>query len=1140
MGKKERKRRRRRERKRQQRDREREEEEEERLRQQRQQRQQQYLPTRRCHDEGTNRSNKNNEQTAADAAAASAPTTTTATTKVAASTDRSRCCDGDIPSAAAAASISTTRPTATTDDDDRRGNNDDGVPLPPPPLPPRPLPANRKRPLAAVEFVYPEPKKNDDDNRESGGGSRTTVRAKEFSFRTGLDLRRRQSTAEDEDEDALYPPDGIGNYDDGKEEEERRRLPTGAAGVAGKTTSAAGGGGAAGAGSRSSQQETIHDILFGPRKKKSKQQQQRTAAAEKDDDECRGQQQKQQQQPEKTNGGDDSRAAALAHKVSSVSNGCSSAALEQHDEYRTCSGGRDGFNSRGGGGGGGDDTDPNNNCSSSSASASASSDSNSGGHLSGVSVEDVVRDRAGCRPRANSTDGELNLPQRGLCDERKVLLAHKWAVDPCHGPTGLVNTGNTCYLNSTLQCLAYLPPFCQSLISLPDVKQDSLSSSFPQNENGYRQHKLSQGKRITMILRALFRRIHCKAPNGYTTGHGRPISPHDFVNSVPLLGSCGSRNGYKFRPGRQEDAHEFLVHLLDAMNDGELQQAGIDQHSSGWRDRLPIPRLDETTFVHRVFGGYFRSQVKCTSCGNRSNTYDPFLDLSLEVSRKSCHSIDDAIREFTRKETLDSDNRWKCSGCKKHVCATKQLTVFRPPLSLCVQLKRFKFGAGAFASSFSGGALGYGHFSGFGGGRFGKKISKPVSFPALLKLPLSDGRACEYGLTGVVIHVGGSASSGHYTAYVKKPSRNGSDRWFHVDDSFVEAVSERNVLQQKDAYLLFYCRKEVKLEFPAPPLSSSMTAEEATERGRSRARARSNSLLEHQSGCNDSGDTKAGERKMYPSSETQSIVGTEVKSVSNGTGSDNEDTPVAGGRTDSSSNNSRAGEFGDGSSAQPPSSNDDALTGGSGSSCNGSIRRSANSSSELQSGNYAALAGTDKRSAASALLANDLKGPTRNKTRVVLNRGPGQGKVEVVVGPRSSAKAWKPNVDVSHKGDGYGLLGNHRVGQWTDDESELDQAGGRNNKDPAREQLLSHVSKNEQKRKRKMFANPWDAKLDQGRVSADGVYLFSRFTTPPSSTSLTSFVHPASKKKLKVTGDLFRQRIQRGTSSSVFKQASNG
>ena len=36
------------------------------------------------------------------------------------------------------------------------------------------------------------------------------------------------------------------------------------------------------------------------------------------------------------------------------------------------------------------------------------------GDRSNYSVEEVVKDRIGCRPRSNSTDGELKLPQRGM------------------------------------------------------------------------------------------------------------------------------------------------------------------------------------------------------------------------------------------------------------------------------------------------------------------------------------------------------------------------------------------------------------------------------------------------------------------------------------------------------------------------------------------------------------------------------------------------------------------------------------------------------------------------------------------------------------------------------------------------------
>jgi len=271
----------------------------------------------------------------------------------------------------------------------------------------------------------------------------------------------------------------------------------------------------------------------------------------------------------------------------------------------------------------------------------------------------------------------------------------------------------------------------------------------------------------------------------------------------------------RLRVGRQEDAHEFLVHLLDRIKDLELKAAGINQNKTNWRASLPTPRLDETTVIHRIFGGYLRSQVTCHKCHHKSNTYDPFLDLSLEVASHRTQSLMAAFKEFTRKEVLDRENLYRCGNCRRDVIASKQLTVFRPPLSLIVQLKRFSFAA----ASFGGGSKKH-HFGGFGGGG-GAKITKAIAFPLHLSLPLSDGRHCEYTLTGVVVHVGGSVRSGHYTAFVNA----GGGKWYHADDDYVKSVSENVVKKQKDAYVLFYCRKEVKLELPSVPLRNDVQEE---------------------------------------------------------------------------------------------------------------------------------------------------------------------------------------------------------------------------------------------------------------------------------------------------------------------------
>lgn len=65
--------------------------------------------------------------------------------------------------------------------------------------------------------------------------------------------------------------------------------------------------------------------------------------------------------------------------------------------------------------------------------------------------------------------------------------------------------------------------------------------------------------------------------------------------------------------------------------------------------------------------------MKCQDCQYESNTYDPILDLSLEISRAA--SVEKALQRYTAGETLDGSNKYKCPKQKRFVRAIKRISI---------------------------------------------------------------------------------------------------------------------------------------------------------------------------------------------------------------------------------------------------------------------------------------------------------------------------------------------------------------------------------------------------------------------------------------------------------------------------------
>ena len=217
-----------------------------------------------------------------------------------------------------------------------------------------------------------------------------------------------------------------------------------------------------------------------------------------------------------------------------------------------------------------------------------------------------------------------------------------------------------------------------------------------------------------------------------------------------------------------------------------------------------------TSFIYRIFSGKIRSQVKCTDCSYESNTYEPFLDLSLEIARAD--SVTKALERFTTGEVLEGANSYKCTKQNKPVKAVKRITIEKAPNVLIIQLKRFSFlhsGRKLAKKVEYDATLDLGPYMSHQPQDLKKKQKHKSSSknegnnPTSSSLSLLDSTV--YDLYGVLVHAGHSLHSGHYYAYIK----GASGGWFLCDDHQVTSVGERNVLSQK-AYILFYIRRGSK------------------------------------------------------------------------------------------------------------------------------------------------------------------------------------------------------------------------------------------------------------------------------------------------------------------------------------------
>ena len=176
-------------------------------------------------------------------------------------------------------------------------------------------------------------------------------------------------------------------------------------------------------------------------------------------------------------------------------------------------------------------------------------------------------------------------------------LMMNWEIVKDRG-SGLINLGNTCFINASLQCLANTPPLVQWLLS-----------------NSHHQYcRMKLEKRFCLFCEAerIVKLIHSKTSYSSSTG---PANPNNIARRIKDISKT-------FRFGRQEDASEFLICLIDKIVEACLRSSQPPERLRPSSGTSYEQLCHSQTFLHDLFGLVLRSRVICSRCRHISDTFE--------------------------------------------------------------------------------------------------------------------------------------------------------------------------------------------------------------------------------------------------------------------------------------------------------------------------------------------------------------------------------------------------------------------------------------------------------------------------------------------------------------------------------------
>lgn len=328
---------------------------------------------------------------------------------------------------------------------------------------------------------------------------------------------------------------------------------------------------------------------------------------------------------------------------------------------------------------------------------------------------------------------------------------------------GLANLGNTCSINTLIQCLGHCPSLLEFM----------LHTEIPIHKKEQRRYSIYQ--ELKQIFHQMWVEHHSLAPHRFLKA---------FYESL----------GDMYAPGEQFDFTEMWMLLLHNLIEETHSPNYVSNHQFLGTYELPIlsyleGRAQENWkrfFQHTnsplndILYGMEIQQVECTSCQHICHNLEPTAFHYIEIQHGS--HMAHGLQKLLSQEPM---NGWKCDKCHKET-GVRAIRFWKLPQIWIIILKRFNQSHKMIdpldiSQEFT--------------------VEKGLEF---CSLPNSEVPSITYELKAMANHYG-SLHGGHYNAICK--NKDGS--WYEYDDLGISKVGNIEALltQNRNAYVLFYERR---------------------------------------------------------------------------------------------------------------------------------------------------------------------------------------------------------------------------------------------------------------------------------------------------------------------------------------------